>query len=52
AYWKLYREWKENSSQAKSEAERGADFAERVKPYERREQARQLADLMNELLTR
>ncbi|MBU8713066.1 glycosyltransferase family 4 protein [Brevibacillus parabrevis] len=52
AYWKLYREWKENSSQAKGEAERGADFAERVKPYERREQARQLADLMNELLTR
>ncbi len=52
AYWKLYREWKENSSQAKGEAERGADFAERVKPYERREQARQLADLMDELLTR
>lgn len=48
AYAQLYREWKAQGSS--SAAERGADFAERVKPYERREQARQLAALMEDLL--
>lgn len=48
AYLRLYREWKTNG--AREDAERGADFAERVKRYERREQARQLAELMDELV--
>jgi len=48
AYLALYREWKANG--ATGEAERGADFFERVKRYERREQARQLARLMDELI--
>jgi glycosyltransferase involved in cell wall biosynthesis len=48
AFLKLYREWKERG--AAGAAERDDDFAERVKPYERREQARQLAELMNELV--
>ncbi|ELK42670.1 glycosyltransferase family 4 protein [Brevibacillus agri] len=51
AYLQLYREWKEQSGKTGSGEARGADFAERVKPYERREQARQLADLMNELVS-
>jgi len=48
AYVRLYKEWKAQGSRAA--AERGADFAERVKPYERREQAKQLAELMEDLL--
>lgn len=48
AFLKLYREWKAQG--AAGAAERDDDFAERVKPYERREQARQLAELMNELV--
>lgn len=48
AFLKLYREWKAQG--AAGAAERNDDFAERVKPYERREQARQLAELMNELV--
>ncbi|RNB56991.1 glycosyltransferase [Brevibacillus gelatini] len=52
AYLQLYCEWKESSGKAGSGETRGADFAERVKPYERREQARQLAELMNELVSR
>ncbi|MGN7471310.1 glycosyltransferase family 4 protein [Brevibacillus sp. SAFN-007a] len=51
AYLHLYREWKEQNGKAGSREARGADFAERVKPYERREQARQLAELMNELVS-
>ncbi|USG64263.1 glycosyltransferase family 4 protein [Brevibacillus ruminantium] len=47
AYLQLYREWKEQG--ATGNTDRGDEFAERVKPYERREQARQLAELMNEL---
>lgn len=48
AYLQLYREWK---AQGETYAEeRGADFAERVKPYERREQAKQLAQLMDDLI--
>ncbi|WNC16550.1 glycosyltransferase family 4 protein [Brevibacillus brevis] len=48
AYLQLYQEWKHQGSGG--QAERGEDFAERVKPYERREQARQLAALMDDLL--
>jgi glycosyltransferase involved in cell wall biosynthesis len=48
AYLDLYRQWKANG--ATGDAERGGDFAERVKRYERREQARQLAQLMDELV--
>ncbi|MFD2370305.1 glycosyltransferase family 4 protein [Brevibacillus sp. GCM10020057] len=48
AYLQLYKEWKTKG--LKSEAARGEDFSERVKPYERREQARQLAELMEDLL--
>lgn len=47
AYLQLYLEWKARGMTAGSE--RGADFGERVKPYERREQARQLAGLLDEL---
>ncbi len=60
AYLELYRAWKESEQTGGAEAETGADgasrlqadeeFAERVKPYERREQARQLAQLMDELV--
>ncbi|MEJ8547782.1 glycosyltransferase family 4 protein [Brevibacillus borstelensis] len=50
AYLKLYQEWKE---QGEADADdRGEKFAERVKPYERREQARQLAQLMSEVLAK
>ena len=49
AYYRLYREWKEQGQTGS--AERDATFSERVKPYERREQARQLAELMEELLS-
>ncbi|KQL48658.1 glycosyl transferase family 1 [Brevibacillus choshinensis] len=48
AYLQLYKEWK--AQEANSETQRGADFSERVKPYERREQARQLAALMEDIL--
>ncbi|GED69460.1 glycosyl transferase family 1 [Brevibacillus reuszeri] len=47
AYLELYKEWK-NQGHTDGEG-RGSDFAERVRPYERREQARQLAKLMDEL---
>lgn len=50
AYLELYKEWK-ISGQTNGE-DRGADFAERVRPYERREQARQLAKLMDELISK
>lgn len=50
AYLRLYREWKDRGVAADGQPDRGADFAERVKPYERREQARQLAQLMDELI--
>ncbi|MFM1651989.1 glycosyltransferase family 4 protein [Brevibacillus sp. B_LB10_24] len=51
AYLKLYEEWKAGRS---GDAGAGIEqhqtgFAERVRPYERREQARQLAVLMDEL---
>lgn len=49
AYLRLYREWKAAAATTDAEG-RGADFAERVKPYERREQARQLAQLMNDVI--
>ncbi|MFP3389345.1 glycosyltransferase [Brevibacillus sp. SIMBA_040] len=49
AYLELYKEWK-ISGQTNGE-DRGSDFAERVRPYERREQARQLAKLMDELIS-
>lgn len=49
AYLRLYREWKAACATTAGAA-RGADFAERVKPYERREQARQLAQLMNDVI--
>ena len=49
AYLRLYREWKAAAATIDAEG-RGADFAERVKPYERREQARQLAQLMNDVI--
>ncbi|MGG1661842.1 glycosyltransferase family 4 protein [Brevibacillus sp. NRS-1366] len=49
AYLELYKEWKADGQT--SGEERGSDFAERVRPYERREQARQLAQLMEELIT-
>ncbi|WP_419878805.1 glycosyltransferase family 4 protein [Brevibacillus centrosporus] len=48
AYLQLYKDWKAQG--IRSQAERGADFASRVKPYERREQARQLAELMTDLV--
>jgi glycosyltransferase involved in cell wall biosynthesis len=48
AYLKLYQNWKEHANL--DTGNRSDDFAERVKPYERREQARQLAQLMNELI--
>lgn len=50
AYLELYKEWK-ISGQTNGE-DRGADFAERVRPYERSEQARQLAKLMDELISK
>jgi glycosyltransferase involved in cell wall biosynthesis len=50
AYLKLYQAWKEQGEI--DAADRGVEFAERVKPYERREQARQLAQLMSELLAK
>jgi len=49
AYLQLYLDWKQNKGQDDAQT-RAEDFFERVKPYERREQARQLAQLMNELL--
>lgn len=51
AFYRLYLDWKTNLSAAEETgANRSADFLERVKPYERKEQARQLAELMNELI--
>ncbi|QRG69274.1 glycosyltransferase family 4 protein [Brevibacillus choshinensis] len=50
AYLQLYKEWKAGLDKQSGESDRGADFAERVKPYERREQARQLAALMDDLV--
>jgi len=50
AYLQLYREWKDRGVAADGKPDRGVDFAERVKPYERREQAKQLAQLMDELI--
>ncbi len=50
AYLQLYKEWKAGVDKQSGESDRGADFAERVKPYERREQARQLAALMDDLV--
>lgn len=53
AYLRLYRAWKEGKGPAVEAASKDQgpsdDFSERVKPYERREQARQLAQLMDEL---
>lgn len=48
AYLQLYREWKAQGGTNASG--RSEDFAERVKPYERREQAKQLARLMDQLV--
>jgi len=48
AYLTLYRAWKERSQEP--EGARPDDFAERVKRYERKEQARQLAALMEQLV--
>lgn len=50
AYLQLYKEWKAGKDKPNGEVDRGADFAQRVKPYERREQARQLAALMDDLV--
>ncbi|NGQ94434.1 glycosyltransferase family 4 protein [Brevibacillus sp. SYP-B805] len=50
AFLRLYREWKAGREEGQADdASRDADFFERVKPYERREQARQLASLLDEL---
>lgn len=53
AYLRLYRAWKERAEAPQAgaaAAHRPDDFAERVKPYERREQAGQLAELMDQLV--
>lgn len=66
AYLKLYQEWKadqqtgqfavDQSGKATDQTapnavhQKAAEFADRVKPYERKEQARQLAELMDELI--
>ncbi len=50
AYLSLYRDWKAGRHADESQARSEAEFAERVKPYERKEQARQLAALMDELI--
>jgi glycosyltransferase involved in cell wall biosynthesis len=50
AFLQLYREWKRAGTGGEEGTPgRSAEFFERVKPYERREQARQLAALMDEL---
>jgi glycosyltransferase involved in cell wall biosynthesis len=48
AYLNLYQSWKLRAHE--TEGGRPDDFAERVKPYERKEQARQLSALMEELV--
>ncbi|MFY0543729.1 glycosyltransferase family 4 protein [Brevibacillus sp. H7] len=48
AYLKLYQAWKEQADG--NDEGRPDDFAERVKRYERKEQARQLAQLMEQLI--
>ncbi len=48
AYLKLYQAWKGEG--VERESGRPGDFAERVKPYERKEQARQLATIMEQLV--
>lgn len=51
AFYRLYLDWKTNQAAAEGTGlNRADDFHERLKPYERREQARQLAELMNELI--
>ncbi|GAA4704619.1 glycosyltransferase family 4 protein [Brevibacillus fulvus] len=51
AFYQLYQEWKQKRAQQEDQQEeQRQDYQERVKPYERKEQARQLAALMNELL--
>ncbi|MGD8188703.1 glycosyltransferase family 4 protein [Brevibacillus ginsengisoli] len=51
AYLKLYQEWKAGKQvDEQSGPQKEAEFADRVKPYERKEQARQLAQLMDELM--
>lgn len=52
AYLKLYQAWKsaQGTSAQSSATSIKTSFAERVKPYERKEQARQLAKLMDELI--
>ncbi|WP_134684719.1 glycosyltransferase family 4 protein [Brevibacillus migulae] len=53
AFYRLYQDWKAKQSVADDgSVSRSADFFDRVKPYERREQARQLAHLMDELVQR
>ncbi|WP_126429724.1 glycosyltransferase family 4 protein [Brevibacillus marinus] len=54
AYRELYEAWRAKRQAAggsTAENPSADDFAERVKPYERREQARQLARLMDELIS-
>jgi len=53
AFYRLYQDWKAKEEATSDDGDRrSADFFERVKPYERREQARQLASLMDELIQR
>jgi len=49
AYLHMYRTWLQDQDSGSPASARDAAFLERVKPYERREQARQLAALMDEL---
>ncbi|MBO8164472.1 MAG: glycosyltransferase family 4 protein [Brevibacillus sp.] len=54
AYLEMYEDWRRRRDliQTAEEGQTADDFSERVKPYERREQARQLARLMDELTGR
>jgi len=53
AFYRLYQDWKAKEEASSDDGDRrSADFFERVKPYERKEQARQLASLMDELIQR
>ena len=49
AYYKLYQAWKQEQ-ETSAETMRDESFYDRVKLYERREQAGQLARLMNEVV--
>ncbi|WP_232695724.1 glycosyltransferase family 4 protein [Brevibacillus daliensis] len=49
AYYKLFQAWKQEQ-ETSTETKRDESFYDRVRPYERREQAGQLARLMNEVV--